>query len=171
MLNKNFEKAAKKSKGKGKTSSLETSISTKPVTGDTVALFSKFHIMEVQALCGQIVLKLASLDSKLTVPHAASLKSLGTSGQEIIEKCIRQLYIVINEDLTNSQIVCSESWISLYGQCVLLSTRYQIECLRVYKEPRAILSGLITLLCSDKFVSVSGDVKGMFVYTSNMLPV
>lgn len=99
------------------------------------------------------------------------MKSLGTSGQEIIEKCIRQLYIVINEDLTNSQIVCSESWISLYGQCVLLSTRYQIECLRVYKEPRAILSGLITLLCSDKFVSVSGDVKGMFVYTSNMLPV
>lgn len=95
------------------------------------------------------------------MPHAASLKSLGTSGQEIVEKCIRSLYSVVNDDLTNLQTVCSERWISLYGQCVLLSARYQIDCLRMYKEPRASLSGLITLLCHDKFINVSGDVKGM----------
>lgn len=132
----------------------------------SVPLFSRYQVLEVQSLCGRFLLKLGTVDCKYSSPYYQSQLSIGSEGQEIIQKILQALFSLLNEGNNDSsdnidKILLDEKWLALYGDCAIALCGYQTDGLRALKEARASLTGLIALLRSEKFSSVTGEVKGI----------
>lgn len=124
-------------------------------------LFDQYHIVEVQYLCSRFLLKVASLDSRVSVPHAKVLQGFGASGLELVQKCSRTIFVALNDKEAAAAALKDERWLFLYGNAVLSTSRYQIESLRSFKEARAALSSLLSLLRSDQLADSDGALRSL----------
>ena len=63
-------------------------------TPANVPLFTATQILEVQCLCGGLLLKLGALDAKVT----SQVRVIGSDGQTVVQSCLQSLYGLLQSD-------------------------------------------------------------------------
>ena len=59
-----------------------------------VPLLTATQILEVQCLCGGLLLKLGALDAKVT----SQVRVIGSDGQAVVQSCLQSLYGLLQSD-------------------------------------------------------------------------
>jgi hypothetical protein len=109
---------------------------------DTVPRFDHKVQAEIAFICGTFYLALSQLDNRTKTPHAATLSSLSTTGNKLIQRCLLELGEGMNnlngsDKLIRGLLGSSDGkWLSLYVQAKLQQFGSLI-CARQYKNARS----------------------------------